>query len=80
MEKWENTFLWIEGIKELLKRIFLRTYPAIAAGIAMLTILGIEGKTKVDSMSMNDWLVVLAIIFILAGLTLAYYALRKANK
>ena len=80
MEKWENTFLWIEGIKDLLKRIFLRTYPATAAGIVMLTILGIEGKTKVDSMSMNDWFVVLAIVFILAGLALAYYALRKADK
>lgn len=80
MEKWENTFLWIEGIKELLKRVFLKIYPAIAVIIVMVTILGIEGKTKVNSMSFNDWLVTLAISFVLAGLTLAYYALRKANK
>lgn len=80
MEKWENAFLWIEGIKDLLKRVFVKIYPAIAVIIVMITILGIEGKTKVNSMSFSDWLVILAISFILAGLTLVYYALRKAKK
>ena len=80
MEKWENVFLWIEGIKDLSKMVFLKIYPAIAAIIVMVTILGIEGKTKVNSMSLNDWLVALAISFILAGMTLAYYALRKGEK
>lgn len=80
MEKWENTYLWIEGIKDLLKRVFVKIYPAIAVIIVMFTILGIEGKTKINSMSLNDWLVTLAISFILAGLTLAYYVLRKGKR
>lgn len=80
MEKWENTFLWIEGIKDLSKRVYLKIYPAAAVIIVMITILGIEGKTKVNSMSFSDWLVTLAISLVLAGLTLAYYALRKGEK
>lgn len=71
-ERLENTILWIFGIKELLKRVYLRAFPLGALVFAFYFCVGIAGRDDLMKLSARDVPSIFAIAIAFTFSTMLY--------
>lgn len=77
---YEKIMLWIMAIAERLKDLFLKVYPIIAVGFALIYTIGIVGKHSRNLTTADDFTITTIVATILTIVSLLYVILFLREK
>lgn len=80
LTKFEKIMLWIIAIEERLKDLFLKVYPIIAVGFALIYTIGIVGKHSRNLTTADDFTITIIVAIILTIASLLYVILFLREK
>ena len=75
LTKFEKIMLWVIAIIEWIKDLFLKVYPIIAVGFALIYTIGIVGKHSRNLTTADDFTITIIVAAILTIASLLYVIL-----
>lgn len=75
LTKFEKIMLWVIAIIERIKDLFLKVYPIIAVGFALIYTIGIVGKHSRNLTTADDYRITVIIAIALTIISLLYVIL-----
>lgn len=80
LTKFEKIMLWVIAIIEWIKDMFLKVYPIIAVGFALIYTIGIVGKHSRNLTTADDFTITIIVAIILTIVSLLYVILFLREK
>ena len=80
LTKFEKIMLWVIAIIERIKDLFLKVYPIIAVGFALIYTIGIVGKHSRNLTTADDFTITIIVVIILTIVSLLYVILFLREK
>lgn len=80
LTKFEKIMLWVIAIIERIKDLFLKVYPIIAVGFALIYTIGIVGKHSRNLTTADDFTITIIVAAILTIVSLLYVILFLREK
>lgn len=80
LTKFEKIMLWAIAIIERIKDLFLKVYPIIAVGFALIYTIGIVGKHSRNLTTADDFTITIIVAIILTIASLLYVILFLREK